>query len=641
MDKRSFLKTIFTGSMGYALSHKAYPFVPHQENLINADHNLCDKTGTFPFTHYLRQYDVGDYIPKDQGGKFIQMEILNTEEDALIVEKIQNGILQQVYGDPIDWVRFEKLELEKSVWLARLYFIPSFARIYYLTKEKHYLDYALSFTRLWYRENSQLAQDGKTRYNWTDMQIAWRCIHLSWLYFLGEDQLSRNDKEFIADILQNHSSVLLEHFGEQKLNEFNHQAHGALAMLYVGALFPGMPHAGELLSTAQRILEHHIRHAFYPDGGNVEQMFGYYPFEAHIFRDAYLLCTANNIALPAGIESLLYKMREYLLMVKQPDDTMPVVNDSYEMPVTPIVATLSTLLSQPISQKNRSKLFAETQIGIVRDDADWYLLANPAKSIGAHMHAGRLAFNFWYKGSPLLRDSGCCNYDDPLLVSWYRTTKAHNTVIIDGKSDAATSADILWAAKRETDNKIVDFEQQHDYTFLRMHSPASEEVNGSVEWYRSLVLVHQKYLVLYDYFKAVGSHDYEILFHFDRTDVSVSREKILTLHNKEAMHCIPADLTLVNNLQISEGLIAVKGKTERAPMATYTIKADGDLHSFMLFTPQDEQEVMLQKFSSDKGAALQLKTKHQPAVHMLFANEKGVPFSAFGKQTDKPFEIIQ
>ncbi|OFX79053.1 MAG: hypothetical protein A2071_10055 [Bacteroidetes bacterium GWC1_47_7] len=61
----------------------------------------------------------------------------------------------------------------------------------------------------------------------------------------------------------------------------------------------------------------------------------------------------------------------------------------------------------------------------------------------------------------------------------------------------------------------------------------------------------------------------------------------------------------------------------------------------MLFTPQDEQEVMLQKFTSDKGAALQLKTKHQQAVHLLFANEKGVPFSAFGKQTDKPFEITQ
>lgn len=76
-------------------------------------------------------------------------------------------------------------------------------------------------------------------------------------------------------------------------------------------------------------------------------------------------------------------------------------------------------------------------------------------------------------------------------------------------------------------------------------------------------------------------------------------------------------------------------------MATYKIKAEGDLHSFMLFTPQDEQEVILQKFSSDKGAALKLKTKHQPAVHMLFAHKKGVAFSAFGKQTDKTFEIIQ
>lgn len=627
--------------MGYALCHKAYPFGQPGAHLSQRQLTLHDQTGTFPFVQFLEQFNIGEFIPKDQGGKFIQMEILKTEEDALIVEKIQNGILQFVYGDPIDWIRFEKQELEKSVWLARLYFLPSFARIYYLTKDKTYLDFALRFIRIWYNENSRLAQEGKTRYNWTDMQIAWRCIHLTWFYFLGENELTADDKKFIANILQNHSEVLLEHFGEQRLNEFNHQAHGALAMLYVGTLFPRMSHAKALLSTAQRILEHHIRHAFYPDGGNVEQMFGYYPFETHIFRDAYLLCIANNVTQPKGIEQLLRKMYDFLIQVKQPNETMPAVNDSYEMPVEPILTTLASILDDCPDQSACSKLFAETQLGILRDTSSWYVLANPAKTIGAHMHAGRLAFNFWYKDMPVIRDSGCCNYDDPLLVSWYRTTKAHNSVIIDGKSDAATSTDILWAAKRETGNSITNFEQRDEYTFLRMHSPASEEANGSVEWHRSLVLIHHKYLVLHDHFKATGEHDYELLFHFDRADVSVNRNKILTVKKVETIRFIPANNALIDKIEISEGLIAVNGKTERAPIASYHMKASGDLHSFMLFTPQNDSDVKLAETTLEKGAALQIKTKNQPTVTLLFANQTGVSVSAFGKQTSKTFEIIQ
>ena len=624
--------------MGYALCQKAYPFVRRQENFFNVERHIYDETGTFPFIHYLRQYDVGDYIPKDQGGKFVQMEILNTEEDALIVEKIKNGILQQVYGDPIDWIRFEKLELEKSVWLARLYFLPSFARMYYLTKDKAFVDFAMNFTRKWYVENSQLAKERKTRYNWTDMQIAWRCIHLSWLYFLAEGELTADDKHFITDILENHSEVLLEHFGEQALNEFNHQEHGALAMLYIGVLFPKMAHADSLIKTAHRILEHHIQHAFYKDGGNVEQMFGYYPFEAHIFRDAYLLSKSNNVEQPEGIEDLLRKMYDFMMNVRQPDDTMPVVNDSYEMPTKPIRSTITSTLGNISEQCVTSKLFAETQIGMLRDKS-WYILANPAKTIGAHMHAGRLAFNFWYKNMPVLRDSGCCNYDDPLLVTWYRTSKAHNTVLIDGKSDAATSTDILWAAKREAGNKIIDFEKNENYTFLRMHSPSSEGANSSVDWYRSLVLIDDTYLVLHDFFETAGEHDYEFLFHFDKADVSLEENQVLSVKREETVHFIPADKRKINSIEVKEGLISIKGKTERAPIAVYRMNAKGNFHSFIVFASQNESDVDLNEFISDDGSALQISRSNNRTKTLLFPNAKCKSFSAFGKQTSKNFEI--
>jgi hypothetical protein len=35
-------------------------------------------------------------MPKDQGGKFVQIEILGTEDDVQIVQKVRNGALQTV-----------------------------------------------------------------------------------------------------------------------------------------------------------------------------------------------------------------------------------------------------------------------------------------------------------------------------------------------------------------------------------------------------------------------------------------------------------------------------------------------------------------------------------------------------------------
>ena len=210
--------------------------------------------------------------------------------------------------------------------------------------------------------------------------------------------------------------------------------------------------AAELRRKAMIILNHHLANAFYADGGNVEQMFGYYPFQAHLFRDAFLLCTANGIEPPVNSLPMLRKMALYLAAVERPDGTVPQVNDSYEMPVRPILATISDILeTMAVAEDQESNFFPDTQVAVLREGgpSGWYLIANPASVIGAHAHAGRLGFELWNNGSPLLIESGCCNYDDPALVSWYRTTRAHNSVVIDGVTEEATSSSQLWVPRRE------------------------------------------------------------------------------------------------------------------------------------------------------------------------------------------------
>lgn len=635
-----FSRAVVLVMVGYALTLKAYPF-PNASAFFSKETQTFEKRGHFPFYNIPEQYNIGDYLPKDQGGKFVQAEILNTEEDALIVKKIQEGILENIYGNPINWIKYENSELEKSVWLSRLYFLPSFSKMYFTTKDSTYLTYAMDFIRKWYQENIELSKQQKTKYNWTDMQIAWRCIHLSWFYFLGEESLADKDKKFIIDILNNHSKVLLEHFGKQPLNEFNHQSHGALAMLYVGTLFPQMEQSESLINTSIKILEHHINHAFYKDGGNVEQMFGYYPFEAHIFRDAYLLCKSNNVKPPQGIEELLIKMQKFITSVQQPNCTMPPVNDSFEMPTETILSTLAKINNLSLlSNSNKSCYLSETQLGVLKQKDYWYILANPAKTIGAHSHAGRLGFNIWYKNTPVIKESGCCNYDNSLLYKWYRTSTAHNTVLIDNKTDEATSTDNLWAPKRQTENRITDFIENEKYTYLRMYSPSSEKTNSSVDWYRTIVLIDSSYVVLHDFFKAKGTHKYDILFHVGDSLIFSHQKNILSLKNKTiTFNIISPDKKHTGTLALKEGFTSVDGRNIHTNYAQYTFQVNGEFHSFFIFTP-NKKDIKMKVKSKTDGAGLEVKQKNKPTKTFLFLNPDAKTLELFNTKTNKPFDIF-
>jgi len=587
--RRRFIRNIFAGTAGVALGGMTVNAAPADayNRLFFGTANPADPV--FPFLKYVNALNFGDYIPKDQGGKFIQMAVLGTEDDEKIVEAIRAGALSKVYGDPTRWQKYEKSELEKSVWLNRFYFLPSFARMYYLTGERSYLDDMMRIIRQWISDNPRLPDSHRTTFNWRDMQVAWRSIHYSWCYYLGEKGLKEEEKKVITDTLKEHAHILLTGFGQAKLNEFNHQSHGGLAMLYLGVLFPEMADAAELRRKAMIILNHHLANAFYADGGNVEQMFGYYPFQAHIFRDAFLLCTANGIEPPADSIPMLHRMAKYLASVERPDGKVPQVNDSYEMPVKPILDTINEITGTAATAVNHGVVcFPDTQVAVMREGGreGWYILANPASVIGAHAHAGRLGFELWQGGEPVIIDSGCCNYDEPELVTWYRTTRAHNTTVINGVTEAATSSSMLWVPRRETPNRINECLPGDGVLVVEMVSPPEEVTNSSVQWTRRITLVSDRFAVISDSYEAEGEHNYEILLHFPPSEVTTDPSgRSLSIKTGRVMEMHAIDQSGRGKFVTGEGLVSFGGKSVKAPMATLVFSASGNVCSHILVLP--------------------------------------------------------
>lgn len=639
--RRQFIKRICAGTAGVALGGLTINAIPAGAFAFPRNGHARGDFPVFPFTGYAGRYNIGDYIPKDQGGKFIQMTLLGTEDDAGIVEAIRGGVLSRVYGEPVEWQRYERSEIEKSVWLNRFYFLPSFARMYHLTGDRSYLDDMMRIIRTWITDNPRMPDSHRTTYNWRDMQVAWRSIHFSWCYYLGDKGLTSEEKQLIVDSLREHAHILLTGFGQAKLNEFNHQSHGGLAMIYLGVLFPMLDDSTELLRRGMIILNHHLANAFYPDGGNVEQMFGYYPFQSHLFRDAFLLCTANGIEPPVNSLPMLRRMAHYLASVERPDGTVPQVNDSYEMPVRPILDTINDIPgAEAVSGPQGSVLFPDTQVAVMRRGGEegWYLLANPASVIGAHAHAGRLGFELWNGGMPLLIESGCCNYDDPALVSWYRTTRAHNSVVIDGMTEAATSSQLLWVPRRETPNRITEWNPNNELPSLTMVSPPGETTNAGVRWSRKITLVNRRMAIISDSFTAEGEHNYELLLHFPPSDVNVSTAGKEIIVNKVSgtgtpvaspaanvtsspagtgavspagavatyptgsgagspagippvapatIHAIAPDSK--GSFTVSTGLVSVRAVSTEAPMASFSFRAAGNTYSHLLVIAADER----------------------------------------------------
>lgn len=606
------------------------------------------QTERFPFYEYAKRYNFGDFMPKDQGGKFVQVEILHTEDDAYIVQKIRDGILEEVYGTPIGWSKFEKTEIEKSVWVNRFYYLPSFARMYYLTKDKSYVDDMMRIVRQWVGANPKLPGSERATFNWRDMQVAWRAIHLSWCYYLTLDALSDNDKEVIVDLQKKHIDVLLLWFGRQKLNDFNHQSHGALAMLYLACLFPELDTEKQLQPDAMRILTHHINHAHYNDGGNVEQMFGYYPFQMEIFRDVYLLCRQNNIEMPDNLLPMLHKMATFMSDFAQPDQTMPAVNDSYPMDVLPSLTVLSELLNENFTKKSaKSAYYPDTQISVMRSgkgEKQWYVLLNPAMRIGSHAHAGRLAFNIWYAGKPIFVDAGCCNYDKRIKNQWYRTTKAHNTALIDGISDAESSSGVEYAKMRYTENRITEWIDTDEYKFCRMVSPGNDPTNNNVTWNRNIALVGDEFVLLHDQFEAKGKHTYDILYHLPPVEANVcSATKTVKTYRDSLITVIPATPFALKDIAVSNEYMYVDGEDYKAPMLTYSYKHDGELNSVFLIMPRVKNlsAIKTKQEVNSQGIGITL-TKEDGSSMLLLIKNAGADELKIGKhKTNRAFEVIK
>jgi len=344
----------------------------------------------------------------------------------------------------------------------------------------------------------------------------------------------------------------------------NHVIGEAAGAFIASSYFPYLRGAGRWRERSRRILQDRLFALTYEDGGTREQAVGYHLFVLQFFVMAGLVARWTGRDFPTEYWQRLEKMYEFIGALSEGGDCLPMfgdADDGYVLDLGGDVRDVRGWLSvaavlfkrgdfkvraqgyrQParwlLGEASRSEFEALPDPEDDRiaprafTDAGTYLLQNGRREsfdrisvvfdagehgfggIAAHAHADALSFTLRAFGKDVLVDPG--TYDYFSYRQWrdyFRSTRAHNTVVIDGRDQSEMLGLFLWGRRAKT--TCLTWEPcEHGGKVVAEHDGYCR-LKDKVVHRRMLELDgRQRNLTIRDDVIASGRHDVRIYFHF-------------------------------------------------------------------------------------------------------------------------------
>lgn len=285
---------------------------------------------------------------------------------------------------------------------------------------------------------------------------------------LARRDLSDDEARTIREQLFRPAAALVRQF---RFGVHNIQCWHSAFLLAAALIGDDAPLRAEALAS----LEENLTKGITPDGWWFEGSPGYH---------VYTLSALNRFAIPAKINNLglphtsrMIEMLTTPFRVAYPNLELPAINDSGVTSLAGLASYLETatfLFDDPKLGSALGHLYETRTAGRASFDAlcygpdrlpegqsfdqesvrldhagmailrrpktDLYALLRSGRYQGGHDHPDRLNLIVYGLGQQLAPDLGTCGYGLP-LVRWYRSSVAHNTVVIDEKSQNHRESD--------------------------------------------------------------------------------------------------------------------------------------------------------------------------------------------------------
>ncbi len=389
----------------------------------------------------------------------------------------------------------------KYVWeVNRHQYLPILARAAVLTGDARYADECLALMESWIRANPYLSG-----INWTSaLEVAVRAM--AWLESLallrgGTSAPFKPSRERLGPILEAlhfHGLYLARHLSFY-FSPYNHLIGEAAALHAIGAGAPELDAAAGWEDLGWRVLVDEVERQFHADGGTVEQASGYHFFTVGFYVHALLVRRGRGRDVPARLRARLERAFEWAMHLSLPSGSLPMIGDGDEgkalvlaqpslWDFRPYLALGAALFERPDFKfaagefppdllwlvgldglRRYEALKAAEPAGTVRLGESGYAVQRSgwrpdahclildageiAAGVGtgdepsaAHGHADTLSIEVSSFGAPAIVDPGFYTYNGD--IAWhrhFRDSAAHNTIVVDGQSQADFRGRLKWS----------------------------------------------------------------------------------------------------------------------------------------------------------------------------------------------------
>jgi hypothetical protein len=344
-----------------------------------------------------------------------------------------------------------------------------------------------------------------------------------------------------------------------------HLTGEALGLYYLGTQLPFFDRSAHWRKLGEDVLFAEIESQILPDGVYFEQSTWYQrytvDFYSHFVMLRSLYDETDFEAGTAKLEDRLQKSFDFLMQITLPDGKTPIIGDDDGGRMLPLtsgepddlrgslavgaaifdrgdlrkVAGSSTedlfwlmgpdaIRAYKTAERSEpepvSRSFSDGGYFAMRDgwsDTDNYLLVDcgdVGSLAGGHGHADALSIEAALHGKTLFVDSGTYTYHESReLRDYFRSTAAHNTLVVDGLSSSTPGSTFGWKTRAKAACRTWISEARFDFFegshagYERLASPGTHT--------RSILFLKSDYWIMRDVFETAGEYEYSLNFHYD------------------------------------------------------------------------------------------------------------------------------
>ena len=452
----------------------------------------------------------------------------------------------------IPYLNFSAVGDHKIIWeLSRHQHLVLLARAWLFTADSSFLESLEYLWRDWHKNNPY-----PFGINWAStLEVAFRSLSWIWVDHLI-DTASPGADRFRAELGQaiGEHAVYIERYLSTYFAPNTHLLGEALALFFVGVLYPQFEWAPRWKDRGWQVVLEQSARQVRADGFHFEQSIYYHVYALDMFLWARVLAARNGMAIPAEFDGVIVRMAEGLATLgsrglaprfgdddggrlfdgrrNRSDhmlDPLAVASILYERADWKAVGgklgeeSIWLLGTDGIRAFDRLKTEAPRLESRAFPDSGYYIMrsglgvaivdAGPhGWGNGGHGHADALSMQLIANGQTWLTDPGTCSYvyEGPDR-NRFRGTAAHNTLQVDGSSQADPVDSFAWGphprvsvALWHVSSDIALFRAAHD-GYHRLREPVTHE--------RWVIALQDGAWLVRDVASGEGSHRLDVRWH--------------------------------------------------------------------------------------------------------------------------------